>query len=398
MKGHIELFPQALQVSEEGQRRSCLVKVTTASGECTEKELWFIYPAALPMPEDNDCDAYLIATLLPAMQLQADITVNGSVSLELLANLTELQLVWKKWRPELYFSVEIKVAQIREDEARVAGAIVAFSGGSDAQFSAYRHATGQAGYSTQTLLAGVLVHGFDIPLEDTKGFAGAAQLASETLEDIGLKLLTVKTNVSRVWGVNWEDYCGAALAAVLCGLKKYAGAGLIGSSDTYDQLDLPWGSHPITDPLLSSSGFKIIHDGCGFSRTEKLKVIAEWSRGIQNLRVCWVSDKHDRNCGVCEKCVRTRLNLLVAGVVNPSCFSTPLRKEHLQAITLAGEGASMEWEHIRRDMLNTTVADEWLPEVERVLKRKESAVLSFLLPSGSPRRALVKKILEKYAK
>ena len=109
MKGYLELFPQALQVSQEGQRRSCLIKETSASGESTEQELWFFYPLGAPMPADNDCDAYLIATLLPAMKVQADITVHGNVSRELLANLTELQLVWAKWHPESYFSVAMQV-------------------------------------------------------------------------------------------------------------------------------------------------------------------------------------------------------------------------------------------------------------------------------------------------
>ena len=398
MKGHFDLFPQALQVGDEGQRRSFLIKETSVSGESTEKEFWFLYPTGLPMPDDDDCDSYLIAALLPAMQLNSDITVHGSVSLELLSNLTELQLVWKKWCPELYFSVEIKVAQIREHEEQVAGAVVAFSGGADAQFSAYRHATGQAGYRTQALRAGVLVHGFDIPLDDTEGFSGAAQLASQALDDLDLKLLTVQTNLRGYWDINWEDYCGTALVAVLCGLKKYAGSGLIGSSDTYDQLDLPWGSHPVTDPLLSSSEFRVIHDGCGYSRTEKIKVISEWMQGIQNLRVCWDGGQNDRNCGCCEKCVRTRLNLLLAGVLNPLCFSTPLRKKHLKAIKLASKGTAIEWNHIRNEIINTNVGIEWLQEVERVLKRKKSPVLSLLLPPDSRRRKGAKFLIEMYRK
>lgn len=396
MKGCFELFPQALQVSADGQRRSCLIKQTSASGECIEKELWFLYPADLPMPEDADCDAYLIAALLPAMQLNADITVHGSVSRELLANLTELQLVWRKWRPELYFSVAIHVERIRGSEGRVAGAVVAFSGGADAQFSTYRHMTRQAGYSTQVLLAGVLVHGFDIPLADIQGFAGAERMAAEVLDDLGISLLPVKTNIRGLWNINWNYYFAAAVASVLCGLDRYAGAGLIGSSEPYDALITPLGSHPITDPLLSSGAFKIIHDGAGFSRSEKIKTISEWSLGVKNLRVCWAGGEHDRNCGVCEKCVRTQLNFIVAGVLNPLCFNTPLETSSFKSIVISSEGARAEWEQIRNEIIKSSIGVQWLPLVERVLKRKASPRFGLLLPAGSQRRLWAKSLVERY--
>lgn len=396
LRNYIELFPQPLDLSNGEQRRACVIKETSTNGEPTEKEFWFIYPIGLPMPEDGNCDSYLLATLLYAMKLEADIYIHGNVSKDLLANLTEFQHVWERWYPELYSLVEIKVDHIRENEVRVDGAVSAFSGGADAQFTSYRHAKGKAGYGTQSLRAGVFVHGFDISLDDVKGFSGAAKKAAESLNDLGLTLLIVKTNIRKTFPINWEHYCGAALASVLCGLKNYAGAGLIGSSDSYERLP-PWGSHPMTDPLLSSGNFRVIHDGSGFNRTEKLKVIAKWPLGIQNLRVCWEGDQTDRNCGSCEKCVRTRMNFLVAGIVNPSCFDTPLRKEHLRKIS-PSSGIRVEWAKISREITKTGNGIEWLPEVERFLKRKNrknKPQLGFLFPPGSQRRIFIKKILQK---
>jgi hypothetical protein len=398
MKSSFEIFPDPIHLNAEGQRRRCLIKERHASGEAIEKELWFLYPAGLPMPEDDNCDSYLLAALLPAMQLKADITVYGSVSSELLANLTELQYVWQKWCPEQYFLIDIKVDHIRKNECRVDGAVCAFSGGADAQFTAYRHATGQAGYSRQALRAGVLVHGFDIPLSDTKGFAGAERRASEALDDLGLSLLTVRSNIRELWGINWEHHCGAALASVLCGLSRYVGAGLIGSGEPYDKLFVPWGSHPMTDPLLSTGIFKIIHDGAGFSRSEKITAISEWEVGINNLRVCWAGGKHDRNCGVCEKCVRTRLNFILADVINPLCFSTSIDARLFKPIVLRSDFAFAEWDLIRSDIIRTGKGLEWLPKVEQVLKRKSGSQLTYLFPLGTQRRVIVKKLRDKYLK
>lgn len=398
MERYIELFPQPLQVSDEGQRRACLIKETSASGESTEKELWFLYPVGVPMPKDDDCDSYLLATLLHAMKLNADITLHGSVSLELLANLTELQYIWKKWCPESYFLVDMKAKHIREDDTQAAGAIVAFSGGADAQFSTYRHATSKAGYATKKLKAGVLVHGFDIPLSDTEGFSGAERMALDALDDLGLSLLSVKTNLSMIWNVNWEHGNGIGVAAVLNGLSEYASVGLIGSGEPYDALLLPWGSHPMTDPLFSSSNFRIFHDGAGFSRSEKIKLLSEWPIGIKNMRICWAGDSRSRNCGACEKCVRSQLNFLLAGVSDPACFSTTLKNKTFDSVMLNSEEAIAHWELIRTEILQTGVGVEWLPQVEQVLKRKATPKFGLILPSGSKRRVLVKKILEKYSK
>lgn len=396
MNSSFEVFPHPIHVSDEGQRRRCLVKERYASGEVIEKKLWFLYPTGFPMPDDDNCDSYLIAILLPAMQLKADITIHGSVSSELLANLTELQYVWHKWCPAQYFLIDIKVEHIRKNEARVAGAISAFSGGADAQFTAYRHATGQAGYSNQVLHAGILVHGFDIPLSDSKGFAGAKRIASEALADLGRSLLTVRTNIRELWGINWEHYCGAALASLLCGLSSYVGVGLIGSSDPYDELHGPWGSHPITDPLLSSGIFKIIHDGSGFSRSEKVAMLSEWPQGMKSLRVCWQGSESDRNCGSCEKCVRTRLNFLTAGITNPPCFSTPLTERHIKNIRLPNESVVMEWKGILKEMIEKELDNKWIHEVEKVIKYKTGPQLAFLFPPGTQRRMFVKKLRSKH--
>ena len=390
---NIDLFPQSLKNDESGQHRTCLIKQTTGNKKAIEQVLWFLYPANVPMPEDDDCDSYLLAILLPAMQLRAAVHVHGSVSHELLANLTEWQYVWNKWLPERYFLVDIQVDCIRDHDIQIDGAIAAFSGGVDAQFTAYHHATGIAGYATRDIRAGVFVQGFDIPLNDTEGFAGAAKVAFKVLNDLDIDLLVVKTNIRELWDINWEDYHAAAISSVLCGLKKYAGIGLIGSGDSYDALISPWGSHPITDPLLSSGDFRIIHDGAGFSRSEKLKALSQWPLGIDNLRVCWVGDKRDSNCGYCEKCVRTRLNLLVAGIENPKCFKTPIDESLFKSMVLKNEVVRIEWRFIRHEMIKTSHGVEWLPHIEQVLKRKPAPKLSGLLPFGSRRRMWVKKML-----
>ena len=391
MSNLIELMPQPIRHTPDGQRRSCLIKHVDQYGNSIDKELWFLYPPGLPMPDDDDADAYLLAALLPAMKASADIRVYGSVSHELLANLTELQLVWQKWCPSLYHAVQMQIDHVREVEVKLAGAISAFSGGADAQFTVYRHARRLAGYATRELRAGVFVHGFDIPLTDEDGFQRAAANASSVLHDLGLNIFCAKTNVRQIFDVNWEHYFAAAVASVLFGFKNFVGIGLIGSSEPYDSLLLPWGSNPISDPLCSTGEFRVIHDGGGFSRSEKIEVLSSWAIGVRNLRVCWAGDYNDRNCGYCEKCVRTRLNFLLAGIPQPECFVTPLDVSCFAHLVLRSEGARSEWCLIRGEMQRTGIGREWLPYVEKVLRRKAEPRFGYLLPLGSRRRTWVKR-------
>ncbi|ART79892.1 hypothetical protein [Oceanisphaera avium] len=398
MKAKLELFPQPRSSYEGGQRRSCLVKHRNEEGVSFEHTVWFDYPSLLVLPEDSDADAYLICALLPAMHLGADIIIYGAVCQHLLANLSEWQQVWHAWCPELYTLVNITATEQRLPQMALTGAIVAFSGGTDAQFTTYRHATAQAGYATQQLKGGVLVHGFDIELSDESGFAGAAHKARTTLSDLTINLIAVKTNIRECWDIYWPHYYGSAVASVLSSLKNLAGSGLIGSGPAYNALFTPCGSHPITDPLLSSSSFKIVHDGAGFSRSQKIALLAKWPTGINNLRVCWTGLQRDRNCGRCEKCIRTQLNFLLAGIENPPCFSSPLTLASFKSLVLHSDGARAEWNLIYQQIKESGVGVQWLKEIEQVIKRKTFSPINSLLPKGSRRRDWAKQMIAGYRK
>ncbi len=50
---------------------------------------------------------------------------------------------------------------------------------------------------------------------------------------------------------------------------------------------------------------RLVHDGAGYSRTEKVGFVAQHPVATKALKVCWQGKERGRNCGVCEKCVRT---------------------------------------------------------------------------------------------
>lgn len=284
--------------------------------------LWFRELDGRPL-DARLADVYVLGSLLHWMARGGAVHVHGAVSRTLLSNLDEWQAALHSWLPDVYDTVTFTVDEVVDAEPdRSARAIAAYSGGLDSAFTAIRHTRGLAGWRTEPLGALLLVHGFDVALDRAAEFEGASVRAGRAAEALGLELRTVSTNL-RDLGQDWEMVHGLAVAAALQLFAPEFGVGLIGSSAPYFRLVVPWGSNPVTDHFLSSGTMRISHDGAALSRTAKAKVVATEPGVLALLRVCWQGERLSRNCGRCEKCVRTYWALHIAGVRRPACFDEP---------------------------------------------------------------------------
>jgi hypothetical protein len=265
----------------------------------------------------DTADPFVLGALFIAMRTGRDLRVHGPVSASMLGNLEDFQAVWHRWRPDRYTPIAVRAEEEADrDAAGGNDAILAFSGGLDSCFSARRHTRGEAGRATRSLKAGVMVHGFDIPLDQPGAFAAAAENSRRILESVDLELIPVASNLKRLssrLGVKWMDSHGALIASCLHLVGGEAKTGLIASSHTFEDLRLPWGSNPLTDPMLSGAAFAIRNDGGGYSRREKAAAVAGWAEAMRRLRVCWQGQLKDRNCGECPRCVHTALCFVVNG-------------------------------------------------------------------------------------
>lgn len=393
----IVLSPAPVESVNGRQRRSCRISRLDAEHEVDTHVLWFEVEADLALPADDDCDSYVLAMVMDAMLEGRRMVVHGSVSLSLLSNLTEYQWAWHKWLPEKYTVIDIQPDQVRADIPAVLGAISAFSGGADATFSAWRHAKKQFGFRSQHINLSCMVQGFDIPLTDNEVFERALARSKLTLDDLAIPLRAIRTNYRDIARTHWEHAFSCALVATLQNFKMLAGTIIVGSSEPYESLVIPWGSNPITDHLLGSSEFVVIHDGASHSRTEKIASISAWPVGVRNLRVCWQGDLKDRNCGVCEKCMRTKLNFLASGHPVPDCFDNRDDFSALSRIRLNNSAVRAEWQQILDYAKQHGTSGPW-GEVRRVVRRlpygkifvqKAKPKLNKLLPRGSRRRQVV---------
>lgn len=285
------------------------------------RRLWFALDARHRDAVVPSADPFVLAALFPAMCDGGPLRVRGApVSPSLLSGLAGLQQVFRAWWGHAVVSVE--PADLEEREPPSGDAVVSFSGGVDSTYTVYRHVTGAAGRESRPIGAAVMAHGFDIPRADRDGFAGASDRAQSLLDAAGVELITVETNL-RAIVPRWRRSHGLALGSALTLLGGRFGVGLIAASAVHGPEVEPWGSNPLTDPMMGSAGFAVGHDGDGATRVEKLEALGRWHGAFEQLRFCWKGEQRDRNCGRCRKCVTAAATLRCLGLP-PACFDAPV--------------------------------------------------------------------------
>lgn len=256
----------------------------------------------------------------------------GRISPLLASNLATIRDIYTAWidghTAPLKFELSSSVA------VPASGVSLFFSGGVDSFYSLIKHRD-----EIDNL---ILVHGFDIPLENAEAFALAEAPAREVAQLFGKRLIVVKTNLREkqpsIPG-GWEMYHGAAIMAVAYALAPNHGKVYIASSYSYANLHT-WGSHPLTDPLWSTEALQIIHDG-GETRMDKLRTLVQYPEVIERLRVCW-EQLEVYNCGHCEKCVRTMLGLRAHGIDHLAALPGTLTPEFVRQQPLS-HGSVLFW-------------------------------------------------------
>lgn len=271
----------------------------------------------IPPPVDRH-DFVVLALLFLAMRSGRDLYVQGRLSRQLLENLEEFQRAWVAWRPYWYRPVRIHCdGELPAAAPSLHGrAVLAYSGGVDSNFALVDQLENPGRDGCQ-LVTGVLVQGFDVPLDATEGFAAALADARASATAMGLPLTVLRTDMRSAFSVQWTDEFGAALAACLAVFAPIAGTGLLAADHDYRHLVFPWGSNVITNPMLSSDAFRLLTWGGALTRMERVRRLAGYPALTESIRVCWLGTDPGRNCGVCEKCIRTKLNFMAAGVRIP---------------------------------------------------------------------------------
>jgi hypothetical protein len=310
-----------LQAGSEGWR----LRADIAAAEWPRPfELWFEVagPDASPPPDDA-ADPWLAALLLPAMRLGERLEIDGWISPELDDAVAHLQDVYATWMPSaVRVEVETTGRQPPKWDDAIGATGLFFSCGVDSWFSLLRSEArrlrGRSGVSHL-----IVVHGVDIDVGNWK--ADVAMAMTDHVERIarhfGLEAVAVSTNVRQLYsrtGLSWHWGQAGALAAIglvlrrTCASLRIAAGGSNASMVVQAAIEAG-GCHPLLLPLYSTVDCEFSVDGGEASRLHKVDAVSQSQLALDTLRVCWASHEPAYNCGRCAKCVRTMLELALAG-------------------------------------------------------------------------------------
>ncbi len=264
-------------------------------------------------------DAFLALALEPAMEEGRSLTIRGAVSPKLLVATNEAQGLLFDFDRTAWHAGLRRVAvdaRYRHWSTGAAGGVGCFfSGGVDSFFSVLTH--------RHEITHLVFVHGFDVRLDDSELRDRVAHEVRGAAADLGKPLIEVETDLRETFDPlsDWERYHGGALASVALLLRGVLGRMYVPASDPLAVM-VPWGSHPLLDPLWGSEDLTIVNDGGEADRGQKVASFRDEPVPLQRLRVCWENAEGAYNCGRCTKCVRTMVDLRMAGLLE-QCATFP---------------------------------------------------------------------------
>jgi hypothetical protein len=348
-----EAIVRLLSVRQEGStddRVRLVGRVEYDDRPGRSEDLWWEVPGSHAESLTSSGNPWLVGLTPLASFLGEPLVLPLTVDGLLLRGLGELMAVWQAWFSTMR-AVPLLAEAVRDTKvaegARRTGLFI--SGGVDSLFSLFHNDRHDPGTLPVDEL--IAVHGFDIPLDREAEFERHCRSLRNVAAAAGKSLVTVRTNLrdTRFGQVPWGTVAhGCGLVAAGLSLESRFRRLLVASTNPYLRLT-PWGSHPLTDPLLSTEQTRVVHDGAGLRRWEKLEFLAGFDAALQALHVCY-KDRSDANCGRCEKCLRNMIILEILGVLG-RCPSFP--------------GGALDLETVSRIL----VKEDWQPEFYEELRK-----------------------------
>lgn len=279
-------------------------------------ELWFSSPPQYSEYLSDSANPWIATLLMPAMRLGETLKVKAPASRKMLEGVNKFMEIIHQWAPE-YKQIDIQGEGFCDTSLKGKAIGSFFSGGVDSFYTVLKNRNSNVS-EEEKISKLIFIRGFDIGLHDEELYSSSFNAVESTAKDLGVTLFTCSTNIKEeLCGnyANWELCHGLFLLASAYSVEKIWKTIYVPSTHTY--LDMfPWGSHPLTDPLISTDGIDVVHDGCEATRVQKvISQIAKSETALKHLRVCWQNLHGKYNCGECKKCIRTKVNLEVAGVL-----------------------------------------------------------------------------------
>jgi hypothetical protein len=289
------------------------------------KTLWFeIEEVYKDYIATDTLDAFVVASLIPAIVRGENIRLKGAMSGKLFYNLSySLIPILCEYldKPRL---TKIIPDTFTGRASVSAGVAAGFSGGIDSFCNYYDHSYGRVPDEfclTHFIFNNVGAHGQKSMSADRTLFFQRFSRLQECAKKMGKPTIAVDSNLDEFMGQKFElthtlrNTAVALLMQVGVGKFMYSSGyplseTKVGPDSNMSRLD------PVILPLLSTERLECIASGGQHTRVEKTRRVTEIGESHLYLDVC-VSPHNApagiANCGVCWKCIRTAMTLKIFG-------------------------------------------------------------------------------------
>lgn len=297
-------------------------------------------------------DGFLPPLLAAAMARRRPLHIDGSVAAEHLegsARVMEVHLRFSAAAGDALAGVAVTASRPRADDPRGAATGVFFSGGVDSFYTLLSNRARYPAGDARRITHMVVLHGYDLALDQHALFARLLRECGEIGARIPAEPVRVRTNVrAALAGLHWNRY---GFGTVLAGAALALTPGLhtiyvpSGGRPFLDMAQLPTAIQPEITGWWSTRAHELVYDPLHVPRRDKVRLLVEERWAIPYLRVCWENRGGAYNCGECEKCLRTMVELTLAGADTDSPFPSPLDLDRLRAERLPPR-ARMYWQEL----------------------------------------------------
>lgn len=286
---------------------------------------WAAPPNVQVAPRNDDFA--LLAALSYAMKRGGALHVRGRVDRKLLSGAEKFAEVWAAWRPDRFQPLRVSADEELDPSLPdpSLGYAFAISGGLDSIYSLMRNSAGADGRVNRRPSAGYLMDWRNTGAPETDWAMRLRDRARAIAAAFDIPFFACTTNWRAFSTDFFLDHALGIIAAAHCLNATTSGCVLAADAAYMDELRLaPLGNNHTTNPMLSSSAFEAINFGASSPRMDKMRHAATRPDLIAHMVVCHAKVPGKPNCGRCEKCVRTGLELFtVCGSPRPLLDELP---------------------------------------------------------------------------
>jgi hypothetical protein len=277
---------------------------------------------------ERDRQDFAVWLLLPiAMKQNKALRINGKGTRTTIQNAKKLSQIWSTWMPGHFYDVEVSFdTVVSSEELKLEykeDNICFYSGGVDSTYSIANKAM-----KDNNKLSLLTVHGMEYAFDDIEKFDYFIEKTKPFTNEYANNRILIKTNVYRIYNkykINTKQshithiFTLAAAGFLYSGYSKHL---IIAADYRLDQqfMVFPWGSNSATNYLFDDGITSLITEGDMVTRSEKLPYFMGYDVMLQSLTFCVDKKSRPNNCGVCSKCMRTKLMFFASTGTIPKIF------------------------------------------------------------------------------